>query len=160
MINLLITFSASYLIWLMLVGLVIISVVDGKIKKEQALHALLAFVLAWAIAEIIKKIIPTARPYIVNGYAPLVRDMTYGSFPSAHSAAAFALATTIWFHDRKVGWLYIFLALVVGVARILANVHYPIDVLGGTLVGIITSFATEKAHLFSLLSSLRKRIKA
>lgn len=147
-----IEFLASFLIWLMFLGLLFLWIVDGRIKKEQALHALAASLFAWAIAEVIKLLIPTARPFMVNGEAPLTLTVkSDGSFPSGHTSAAFALATTIWLHDRKVGWAYIIAALLVGGARVLANVHYPVDILAGSLLGIVAAFGVEKVHLFSLL---------
>jgi membrane-associated phospholipid phosphatase len=38
------------------------------------------------------------------------------------------------------------LSLTVGVARVLANVHYPADIFGGAVLGILTAFAVEKIH--------------
>lgn len=153
--DLLITFLASFLIWLMFAGLLILWVIDGKIKKEQVIHAILAALSAWLIAEAIKYCFPTLRPFLLNGDS--VKTLTVpsdGAFPSGHSALAFALATTIWLHDKKAGWFYLILAGLMGLARILANVHYPIDILGGALLGIITSFIVEKIHLFKIF---RKR---
>lgn len=148
MINLAITFLASFLIWFMFAGLLILWVIDGKIKKEQVLHALFAAALAWGIAEVIKALFPTLRPFEVNGAVSMVLIPPIGgAFPSAHSAAAFALATTIWLHDKKVGLIYIISALTVGIARVLGNVHYPIDILGGAILGSATSFLAEKVHL-------------
>ena len=150
--SIIIEFLASFLIWLMFLGLLILWFIDGRIKKEQVLHALVASLVAWTLAEIIKRLIPTARPFIVNGEMPLTLTVqSDGSFPSGHTAAAFALATTIWLHDRKVGWAYIIAALIVGAARVLANVHYPVDILAGAILGILTAFSVEKVHLFSLL---------
>ena len=51
-----ITFLASILIWLMFFGLIVLWVVDGKIKKETVIHALFASLVAWTISEIIKYI--------------------------------------------------------------------------------------------------------
>ena len=154
--NLIITFLASFLIWLMFAGLVVLWAIDGKIKKEQVIHALIASFLAWMIAQIIKRLLPYPRPFLINGKPPLtITSETDGSFPSAHAALAFGLATTIWLHDRKVGWLYLILACVIGIARVLANVHFPVDILGGDLVGIITSFAVEKIHFKNLFKKGR-----
>ena len=41
-----ITFAASFLIWLMFAGLLVLWIIDGKIKKEEALHALFASLIA------------------------------------------------------------------------------------------------------------------
>jgi len=48
---LLITFLASFLIWFMFFGLVVHWFIDGKIKKEQAFHAFLSALIAWAVSE-------------------------------------------------------------------------------------------------------------
>lgn len=153
MTNLLIEFLASFLIWLVFASLLVLWLIDGRIKKEQVLHAVFAFALAWAIAEVIKRLFPTERPFVLNGgdFLTFTKE-TSGAFPSGHSSAAFALATTIWLHDRKVGWLYMILALVIGAARVLANVHYPQDILGGALLGIIVAFVIERLHLFAFLT--------
>ncbi len=152
-----ITFLASFLIWFMFAGLIILWVIDGRIKKEEALHAIVAFILAWVVADIIKLFFPTLRPFIVNGAPSLTLFPEHnGAFPSGHSSAAFALAVTIWLHDRKLGWIYILLALIVGTARVLANVHYPVDILGGAVVGILTAFLVERVHLFKLLGRIKK----
>ena len=146
--NILITFLASFLIWIMFAGLFVLWVIDGKVKKEQALHGVLAFVLAWIVADIIKHFFPTLRPFLTNGETALTLFPQHnGAFPSGHTAAAFALAITLWLHDRKVGWIYIILAITIGIARVFANVHYPVDILGGGIVGIVIAIAIEKIHL-------------
>jgi len=135
----------------MFAGLFVLWVTDGKIQREQVLHALLAAGTAWVIAQIIKALFPTLRPFELNGIAPMVfLPSSDGAFPSGHSAAAFALATSIFLHDKKVGLLYEVGAVTVGIARVLGNVHYPVDILGGAIVGIVVAFVIEKVHLRKL----------
>ena len=142
-----ITFLASFLIWILFAGLFVLWVVDGKIKKEQVLHALFSLILAWAVAEIIKALFPTTRPFVTNGEFPLTLTVPGGaSFPSGHTAAAFGLAVSIWLHDKKVGLFYILGAVLIGVARILSNVHYPVDIIGGAIIGSLTAAVIEKFH--------------
>lgn len=153
MTNLLITFLASFLIWFMFLGLLILWVIDDKIKREQVLHALFAVVVAWGIAQVIKAVFPTLRPFELNGLTPLtLLPSSDGAFPSGHTAAAFALATTIWLHDKKMGSVFVVAALTVGVARVWGNVHYPIDILGGAVLGAVTAFLIEKVHLKKFIS--------
>lgn len=131
----------------MFAGIFILWAFDGKIKKEQALHALFAGVLAWVLVAFIKSLFPTLRPFMLNGRSTaVIIPPSDGSFPSGHTATAFALAVTIWRHDKKIGIFYLISALAVGVARVLANVHYPVDILGGAILGIVTSFGVEKFH--------------
>lgn len=137
----------------MFLGLLILWVIDDKIKREQVLHALFAVVVAWGIAQVIKAVFPTLRPFELNGLTPLTLvPSSNGAFPSGHTAAAFALATTIWLHDKKMGSVFVVAALTVGVARVWGNVHYPIDILGGAVLGAITAFLIEKVHLRKFIS--------
>lgn len=147
--KIIIEFFASFLIWFMYAGLIVLWFIDGKIKKEQVMHALWASLIAFLVAEILKRVFHTVRPFLVDGVAPLTLTIPLDSaFPSTHTALAFALAITVWLHDRRVGWIYLISALFVGIARILANVHYPIDIWGGAILGIVIAFGLEKTHFF------------
>jgi len=149
--NAVITFLASFLIFILFGGLVVLWVIDGKIKKEQVLHALFACLFAWVIAYFIKEFFPTARPYLLNGSSTLTLTVPKDSaFPSQHTTIAFALAVTIFLHDRKIGWLFLFCALLIGVARVMANVHYPVDILGGAFLGTLVSILVDKTHFFKV----------
>ena len=146
--EILITFFASFLIWFMFGGLFVLWVVDGKIKREQVVHALLAFIIAWVVSDIIKKIFPTLRPFEITGEVPLTLFARGdGAFPSGHTASSFALATTIFLYDKKVGTGFLAAAGIVGVGRILGNVHFPVDILGGAVIGVAISMLIEKVHL-------------
>ena len=148
MIDELIIFLASFLIWVMFAGLVILWFIDGKIKKEQVIHALLASFIAWTIAEVLKHIFNTPRPFDINHLQTLTLSVpTDPAFPSGHAATVFALAITIWLHDRKVGMIFIILAALVAYARVAANVHFPIDVICGGIIGTVVAIAIEKVHL-------------
>lgn len=145
--DLLITFLASFLIWFMFGGLFVLWMVDGKIKREQVIHAVIAFILAWVVVDIIKKFFPTPRPFEVNDLTPLTLfARADGAFPSGHTASSFALAVTIFLHDRRVGIGFLAAALIVGVARVMGNVHYPVDILGGAIIGSAIALLIEKVH--------------
>lgn len=158
MINVIITFLASFLLWLMFFGLFILWLVDGKIKKEQVIHALFAAVSAWIIVHLIKAIFPTLRPFQVNNFPTAVLiPLANSGFPSGHTAAAFALALTIWLHNKKAGSIFLISAGLIGIARIWANVHYPIDIIGGAVIGILAALAIEKFH--PRLTSSRRGVR-
>ena len=142
-----IEFFASYFLWIIFLGVFVLWAYNGKIKKEQALHALFAGSIAWAVAWIIKSIFPMHRPFELNGESALVViPLTNGGFPSGHTATAFAIAFTIWKHDKKMGMIYILSACLVGISRVLANVHYPVDIIAGAVLGIVTSHLVQKIH--------------
>lgn len=147
-----ITFLASFLIWFMLAGLVVLWVIDGKIKKEEALHAFIATLVAWLITEMLKSFIPSQRPFVTQELVPLTITIPgIASFPSGHSAAAFATATTVWLHEKRSGYYFLVLAVLVALGRILSNVHTVTDVLGGASIGVLTSYFLERMHVERLL---------
>jgi undecaprenyl-diphosphatase len=151
--DIVVEFFATFFIWFLFAGLIVLWFIDGKIKKEQVIHALLASLVAWLIVLAIKHIFPTVRPFILNGgEVDVLFKPTDSAFPSAHTALAFGLAVTIFMHDRKIGWFYLIGALIVGVARVVANVHYPLDIVGGALIGTLVAVIVEKVHLFKLLA--------
>jgi membrane-associated phospholipid phosphatase len=142
-------FLASFLIWVMYAGILVLWLADGRIKKEQALHAFIASISSWVVAQMIKGLFPTLRPFKMNGGSPLTLMVPEdGSFPSGHSAAAFGLAVTVWLHSKKLGIIYLLAALGVGLGRIWANVHFPTDIIGGAILGSVVAFFVEKVHLY------------
>lgn len=148
-----VTFTASILIWLMFFGLIVLWVIDGKIKKETVIHAVFSCFVAWSISELIKYGFPTLRPFQVQNLIPLTTTIPGdGAFPSSHTAVAFALSVTILKHDKKVGILYLIMAGLVGIARILAHVHYPIDIIAGAFLGTFISRLTSGKHFVRLLN--------
>jgi undecaprenyl-diphosphatase len=148
--DILIEFFASFFIYFLFLGLIILWFADGKIKKEQVVHALLACTIAWSIAFLIKHFFPTLRPYMVNGgETDVFARPVDGAFPSGHTVLAFALAVTVFMHDKKIGSLFLVSALLIGIARVLANVHYPIDIVGGAFLGTIVAVVIEKMHFRS-----------
>lgn len=152
-----IEFFATFLIWILYFGLVVLWFIDGKIRKEQVIHALVAGLIAWSIAFLIKQFFPTLRPFMINGRpVEVLITPKDGAFPSAHTALAFSLSITIFMHDRKVGFWYLVCALAIGFARVLANVHYPIDIVGGAFIGTLIAVMVEKTHMFKFLQKKQK----
>lgn len=147
-----IAFLANILIWLMFFGLIVLWVVDGKIKKETVIHAVFSCAVAYVVTDLIKNYFPIARPFIVDGFNPnILLIPTDGTFPSTHTAVGFALAVTILKHDKKVGFIYLVMAGLVGVARIMSHVHYPLDIAVGAILGTLISRLTSSKHFDRLL---------
>src|SRR3990167_8901060 len=134
----LITFLASFLVWFMVAGSLFL-----------APRSLLAGFIAWSTAQLIKWFYHTPRPFEINGHTPLTLFANPdGSFPSGHTALAFALAISVLLHRRNLGLIFITAALLVGLGRVLSNVHYPIDILAGAGLGISTALLLHRLHRF------------
>ncbi len=152
----LVTFLASYLIWLLFAGLIYLWIVDGRVKREVALHAFLASLIAVGLAEFIKILFPIPRPFVTNHLIPLTMTIpANGAFPSSHTAAAFALGLSVWRHNKKIGLTFLGLAITIGVARVLAAVHWPVDIIVGAILGSVVAIVIGRLHVFPLLKKPR-----
>ena len=145
MTDLIILTIGSVLIWLLFL---LVPYLWWRGKKEMALHGFLAGVIAYFIAHMVKEVWYSPRPYLDNGETPIaIHVPESGTFPSAHTAAAIALAVSLWLHDGKLGWGALVIGLTIGMARVLANIHYPVDILGGAILGAVIAVVINRGHL-------------
>ena len=106
-------------------------------------------VLAVAVAELatrgLKDVFDVERPS--SRYAepkPLVPAPHDGAFPSGHAATSFAAATILTAARPRWGPLWFLLALAVGFSRVYVGVHYPLDIVGGAVLGIAIAIALRR----------------
>jgi len=100
--------------------------------------------IAWFLGYVLKLLIQTPRPHLaLPDIYPLIEKTDF-SFPSGHATAFMALAFAIYFSHKKAGYWFIFFAFLIGTARIVAGVHFPIDILGGFILGYIVAYLVNK----------------
>jgi undecaprenyl-diphosphatase len=71
---------------------------------------------------------------------PLFLHGGMDSFPSGHAMFFGALAMSLFFVHKRMGYLYFVVALIVGLARIAAGVHFPVDIFVSYILGIIIAY--------------------
>lgn len=103
--------------------------------REVSLTALVT-ATAWLIATVLKITIRAPRPFVNQGIENTFMVYSYTSFPSGHATLFFALATIVFFYSRRTGAILYLFATVIATARVLAGIHYPIDVIVGAIIGI------------------------
>jgi len=113
---------------------------DRKIEIREFVIYFSASVSAWVFSKIIKKMIYAERPFYFFKIETLEKHkQVFDSFPSGHTTLAFALATSVYLYNKKIGFLFFILAFGVAFGRILVGVHYPLDVFVGAILGIIVA---------------------
>jgi len=149
----LIIFFGQYFAYILVAVFVIIVLLNKKENKERtkifALATISTILSRGVITEIIRFFYNSPRPFLNPGVHQLIFNETSGSFPSGHAAFFFALAMAIFFFHKK--WSIVFFtgAILIGVSRIIAGVHWPIDVLGGAIIGILSSLVICKIFKIS-----------
>ena len=96
-------------------------------------------VTAYLLDGALKNYYHVLRPSVFNlDLHALIVETDFG-FPSGHATCFAALAVALMFINRKAGLWASLAALVIGVARVMAGVHTPGDILGGYLLGASVS---------------------
>ena len=94
---------------------------------------------------IIKPIVARPRPYSINKTVQLlVTPLKDYSFPSGHTAASFASVSALYFAGRKrmaAGALIV--SVLIAFSRMYLYVHYPTDVLGGLIIGLLCGWIAD-----------------
>lgn len=87
----------------------------------------------------IKPLVARIRPYeILKEITILTHQPGDHSFPSGHSAGSFACAWAFFrAYKKKWGVPALVLAALIALSRLYVGVHYPTDVIGGIVIGII-----------------------
>lgn len=81
-------------------------------------------------------------------FPELVYKPSSYSFPSGHTASAFAAAVAVLCNNRKIGIPTVAFAFLMGFSRIYVQVHYCSDVIGGIISGTLCAFVAVLAVRF------------
>ena len=85
----------------------------------------------------LKPLFARPRPCDVDTAITILVKRPHGhSFPSGHTASAFAAAFALWLQNRKLGVPALVLAAFIAFTRLYLYVHFPTDVLGGLVLGL------------------------
>ena len=122
----------------------ILAVVCRKDPKI-ALVGIIAVLTSGIIVQLLKSYFSIPRP---AGILNLDEFYLFGDilksrgFPSGHSSTAFSLLGTFFYaHDNnKQGWLFFSAALLIAFSRVAIGVHWPADILAGSMIGLATIY--------------------
>lgn len=142
-------FLASYGAWILALMLILIWFADpgedGKVRRTAVaagvaiivglvLNAILAHIVAFQVRPFV------AEPHLVH---TLIHHPPDDSFPSDHTAVAFAAALAMTAGRRGYRWLLVW-AVLVGLSRIFVGAHWPSDVWAGALDGAVAALVSTR----------------
>lgn len=144
-----VVFCGEYLPYILVAGFLLILIFSKKDFKEKIkffIFAAISIFLSRAIiTEIIRYFYYHPRPFVNDAVHQLIFHETSSSFPSGHAAFFFALATAIYLNRRRTSvlWPILFFlgAVSISLARVIAGIHWPADIIVGAIVGIASSCA-------------------
>jgi undecaprenyl-diphosphatase len=130
-----ITRAANYSrLWLVLAGA--LAIFGGERGRRAAWRGLIAIAIAAGVANGPAKLLTRRRRPFSRSRPALIRTPRSTSFPSGHSAAAFAFVTGACSELPALAPCLVPLAGAVAYSRVHTGVHYPSDVAAGVGIGI------------------------
>lgn len=117
-----------------------------KRTRRAGVAVLIAYIGVFLLGQYgLKNLISRPRPCQIDTAFPLlVSRPSSPSFPSTHSAWAFAGATAIFLRHKKAGIAAYAAAVLIGFSRLYLFLHFPTDVLFGAAMGVALGFAADR----------------
>ena len=124
---------------------------QGKEVLRKWVLVFIAAFIAWFVGNLLQGFIASPRPFLDLPDAKLLFPYgDRGSFPSGHTAFLSGLTAAVCFFSqgKRLVWILLAVTLSVGFARVAAGVHWPLDILGGIVLGsaVAWGFFKMKEH--------------
>lgn len=156
MINELIIFSAKYLFWLSIaIAIFYFFATQKSTKKKLLVLTLVSFPLAYLLAKISSRFINDPRPFVTAHLKPLIPHIADNGFPSDHMLLTMTIASVLFVFNRKLGILATIIAICIGTARVLAQIHHSADIIGSSIIAIGATYISML--LINLAQTILKR---
>ncbi len=129
------TLGNGGIFWIALAVLLLIPKKTRKIGLSMGIALILGLIVCNMT---LKPLVARIRPYDFAGIAPYLLEVQHDySFPSGHTIASFEGAAAIFFYNKKWGIAALVLASLIAFSRMYCYVHYPTDILGGIVLGVL-----------------------
>jgi len=111
--------------------------------RHRFQHVFVAGACAWLLVGVIKHVTHADRPFVaLTDVNQLVFNVRTYAFPSGHAALFASLGAAVYWLHKKAGAGILAAAFFIGLARIAAGIHWPIDIAAGLALGMAVGTAT------------------
>ena len=120
----------------------------GKTEEQRTnnqlavLNTLASVVLSGLLVELSNYFFYRPRPFENYSVALLFYRPVDSSFPSNPAVVGAAVAMSVFFWNRRIGTVLAIVAFIYSLSRLYGGVCYPLDILGGLVIGSGVSFVT------------------
>jgi len=152
------------LVWIVLAF--VVCLVTRRGLRAAVAWAVFVAVVAFtadAVSFGVKDLVHRTRPADAHPQIHPLYVVHSSSFPAGHAATALAGATLLSYLLPRAAPLFVLLAAAIGFSRVYVGVHYPGDVLGGALIGVLCgavallALQAARARRQTFRSALRPR---
>lgn len=133
-----IKFVAQYLIYILVVVTVVWWLRLKSGKKRAAVLLVGSGVLALLLAKVGAYFINDPRPF-TEGLQPLFACAADNGFPSDHTLLAATMAFVVMTWSWRKGLVLLTGAVLIGAARVIANVHHISDIIGAVAISAVAT---------------------
>lgn len=124
---------------LVFIAALCLMVLPRKRNKAAGLILLAGLEVSYQLTRALKHVVARPRPFeALSGISPMIHAQGF-SMPSNHAATAFALAFILSRYYGKAPLFYAIAALI-AISRVYVGVHFPGDVIAGSLLGIMIGY--------------------
>ncbi|MGX4607628.1 undecaprenyl-diphosphatase [Priestia sp. JNUCC 25] len=148
-------FMAEYMVFVLAFIALIFWFTRREGNRMMIISATISFILAEMMGKIAGTLHSNNQPFAeLSNVNKLIEKAVDNSFPSDHTILFFAFCMTFFMYQKRWRYIWIMLALVVGISRIWVGVHYPADVIVGAIISIFSTFIAS--FIVSRLNIIRK----
>lgn len=142
--------------WFFAPLIIILAFIDKKLALVFGLMGVFQAILSYFTKRILFPGTPRPKTYfedldVTLQFIENVKVHGYNSFPSGHTMTAFAIAAFFvgFYKNRNLSILFLLLACIAGYSRIYLLQHFLIDIIVGSIIGVLMGFASFRVYFYS-----------